>query len=236
MSASNNITKVFGKAKNVVAATRSANSVAATQAANNELTTKWLNRLRATANNNESREQHSQLQSILDYFNREANGTTGMAKIDWDSYSTNIHTPQVVDKIRAKYDQFMEAEYNVDSAVGRLGARSEAMKNLDVAMHYNYSLWMTHYMMHLEQIETLHNIGDVTQLGRQEMIELHPHADAYNSQQQEIGNISPQDLIEDSIVVRLSTQFSWGSRYCPPFVHSTDSGSAVVATLAKLGK
>ena len=34
----------------------------------------------------------------------------------------------------------------------------------------------------------------------------------------------------------LSHQFSWGSRYCPPFVHSNDSVSSVIATLAKLGK
>ena len=40
------------------------------------------------------------------------------------------------------------------------------MKALDVTMHYNYELWMVHYLMHLEQIETLNNIGDVTQLGR----------------------------------------------------------------------
>ena len=68
------------------------------------------------------------------------------------------------------------------------------------------------------------------------MIELYPQTTAYNSQQQEIGNLAPQDLIENPMVVRLATQFSWGSRYCPPFVHSTDAVSSVVATLAKLGK
>ena len=228
--------KVFGKAKSAAAATRNASQVAAAQAANNELTNKWLNRLRATANNNESREQHSQLQSILDYFNKTATGAEELPAIDWANYKSNIHTPRVVDNIRAKYDQFMQAEYGVDAAVGKLGQRSEAMKSLDVAMHYNYSLWMAHYMMHLDQIETLHNIGDVTQLGRQEMIELHPHTEQYTAQQQEIGNIAPQDLVENPVVVRLATQFSWGSRYCPPFVHSTDAVSSVVATLAKLGK
>ena len=65
------------------------------------------------------------------------------------------------------------------------------MKNLDIAMTYNYQLWMVHYMMHLEQIETLNNIGDPTELGRQEMIELYPQTTAYNAMQQEIGNLSP---------------------------------------------
>ena len=75
--------KVFGKAKSAAAATRNASQVAAAQAANNELTNKWLNRLRATANNNESREQHSQLQSILDYFNKTATGAEELPAIDW---------------------------------------------------------------------------------------------------------------------------------------------------------
>ena len=44
-----------------------------------------------------------------------------MAPIDWDYYSSSLHTPDVVDKIKAKYDAFMETEYGVDGAVGRLG-------------------------------------------------------------------------------------------------------------------
>ena len=44
------------------------------------------------------------------------------------------------------------------------------------------------------------------------------------------------ELVENPVTVRLATQFSWGSRYCPPFVHSNDSVSSVVATMAKLGK
>ena len=98
----------------------------------NDLTNKWLNRLRATANTNESREQHSQLQSILDFYNRQSNGTRGLANIDWDSYRNSIHTPNVVDRIQAKYNQFMEAEYQVDGAVSKCGVRTEAMKALDV--------------------------------------------------------------------------------------------------------
>jgi hypothetical protein len=106
-----------------------------------------------------------------------------MQAIDWAGYQANIHTPNVVEKIRAKYDQFMEAEYGVDGAVSKCGTRSEAMKALDVAMHYNYNLWMAHYLMHLDQIETLHNIGDVTMLGRMEMTELFPYTTRYNAMQ-----------------------------------------------------
>lgn len=128
----------------------------------NELTTKWLNRLRTTANNNASKEQHAQLNSILDFFNRENPGTSKMAKIDWKSYENTIHTKNVVGAMKVKYENFMNAEFNVDGAIGQTGTRSDAMKALDVAMHYNYNLWMVHYLSHLEQIETMHNIGDVT--------------------------------------------------------------------------
>ena len=142
----------------------------------------------------------------------------------------------MVSAIRAKYTTFMESEYGVDGAISKCGARTEAMKALDVAMHYNYNLWMAHYLLHLDQIETLHNIGDVTMVGRMEMTELFPYTTTYNSMQQEIGNLAPQDLVENPLTVRIATQFSWGSRYCPPFVHSNDSISSVVSTLSKLGK
>ena len=38
----------------------------------NALNTSWLNRLGATSNTGESRETHSQLASILDFYNRPA--------------------------------------------------------------------------------------------------------------------------------------------------------------------
>jgi len=200
------------------------------------LTVKWLNRIRATATNNESRELQSQLSSILDYFNRESKGTEGLPKIEWESYSKNICTPGVVEKIQAKYNQFMESEYGIDGAVAKCGTRTPAMKALDVAMHYNYNLWLQHYLLHLDQIETLHNIGDVTQISKLEMNELFPAFNIYNDCQQEIGNLNPPDLVENPIYIRTATQFSWGSRYCPPFVHSNDAISSVVSTLSKLGK
>ena len=200
------------------------------------MTGKWLNRLRATAVTNESRELHSQLHSIIDFYNRQSAGTKGLANIDFNNYRASIHTPSVVDKIQAKYNQFMAAEYSVDGAVSKCGTRPESMKALDVQMHYNYELWMAHYLMHLDQIETLHNIGDFTKLSKMEVAELTPTFKSLAGMQSEIGNMSPQDYVEDSYVVRIGTQFSWGSRYCPPFVHSNDAISSVVATLSKLGK
>lgn len=149
----------------------------------NELTTKWLNRLRNTANNNASREQHAQLSSILDFYNRESHGTQNVAKIDWAAYENTIHTKNVVKAIQSKYDNFMNAEFNVDGAISQVGGRSDAMKALDVAMHYNYNLWMVHYLTHLDQIETLHNIGDVTQMSRLEMTEMFPEAEQHNAMQ-----------------------------------------------------
>lgn len=110
------------------------------------------------------------------------------------------------------------------------------MKQLDAPMQYNYQLWMIHYMAHLDQIETLHNIGDPTELSMLEMAELNPNVGVYNSTEAEIGNLAPQDLVENPVVTRLCTQFSWGSRYAPAFTHSNDSITSVVASLAKLGK
>jgi adenosylmethionine-8-amino-7-oxononanoate aminotransferase len=97
-------------------------------------------------------------------------------------------------------------------------------------------LYLSHYLPHLEQLETVRNIGDVTEMSMLEMLHLMPGTESLQSSEQEIGNISPESYVEDGIYTRLCTQFSWGSRYNPPFVHSSDTLNAVVATMAKLGK
>ncbi len=83
----------------------------------------------------------------------------------------------------------MASEFFVDGAVGKCGVRTEAMKALDVSMHYNYNLWLVHYLSHLDQIETLHNIGDPTKLSMLEMMELNDTPVLYNEEQSEIGNL-----------------------------------------------
>lgn len=88
--------------------------------------------------------------SLLDFYNRPHDGASKLPKIQWDSYRSNIHTEGVVDKIKSKYESFMASEFDVGGAIGQVGQRSEARKNLDVTMQYNYNLWMVHYLFHLE--------------------------------------------------------------------------------------
>ena len=142
----------------------------------------------------------------------------------------------MVDRIKHKYEAFMKAEYSVESAVSQIGTHTEKMQQLEVANTYNFALYVSHYIAHLEQIETVRNIGDMDQMSMLEMLHLMPGTDALASINYEIGNISPEDYVEDGIFTRVCTQFAWGSRYNPPFVHSADTLNAVVATMAKLGK
>ena len=72
-----------------------------------------------------------------------------MKEIDWDGHRNTIHTPGVVDKIKAKYDTFMETEYAIESAVSKTGTQTEKMQALDVAMQYNFMLYFVHYTQHL---------------------------------------------------------------------------------------
>lgn len=156
--------------------------------------------------------------------------------MNWGEWKDSIHTAGVVDKIRAKYDGFMAAEYNVESALSNLGQVSEKIKQLEIANTYNSYLYRAHYLPHLEQLETLRNIGDVTEMSNLEWTALMPGMDVMPTMNQEIGNIAPEDYNEDGIYTRICTQFAWGTRYNPPFVHSSDAINAVVATMAKLGK
>jgi hypothetical protein len=199
-----------------------------------DLTGNWLKRVAATATSNDSREAASQLSGVLDYYNSKKHDSK-LKEVDWEGFKNRIHTPGVVDKIHAKYDKFMSSEYKVDAAVGKCGAGTDKMQALDTAMQYNFMLYFVHYMAHLDQIETVRNVGDITNMSTLEMTNLMPGLDMLGASKQEIADISPEDYIEDGVYTRLCTQFSWGTRYTPPFVHSSDSINAVVATLGKLG-
>jgi len=171
----------------------------------------------------------------LDYYNKSAT-TTDVKEIDWAGHKNSIHTPGVVDNIKAKYEKFMETEYTVESAVGKTGgAQTEKMQALDVAMQYNFMLYFVHYTQHLDQLETMRNIGDIPALSMMEFWHLNPGMEALQASTQEIGDISPDDYTEDGVFTRLCTQFSWGSRYNVPFKHSSETQNCIAATLGKFG-
>lgn len=114
----------------------------------------------------------------------------------------------------------MESEYQVDSAVGRVGVASEKIKALDTALQYNFMLYFVHWTEHLSTLETIHNIGDVQAMSMMEFVSLNRGYEVQEMNEREIGNISPDSYTEDGYWSRICTQFNWGSRYCPPFTHS----------------
>ncbi len=199
-----------------------------------DLTGNWLKRLGAGATTESARDAHGQLSGLLDYYNKQQ-GSSTRKEIDWDTHRNTIHTPRVVDNIKAKYDKFMETEYTVESAVAKTGTQTEKMQALDVSMQYNFMLYFVHYTQHLNQLETMRNIGDINQLSMLEYYKLNPGMETLQSSEQEIGNIAPESYVEDGMYTRLCTQFSWGSRYNVPFKHSSDTQSSVAATLGKFG-
>ena len=199
-----------------------------------DLTGNWLKRLGQGATTEAARDAHGQLQGLLDYYNK-GQAQSSRRDIDWDTHRATIHTPGVVDKIKAKYDKFMETEYTVESAVAKTGTQTDKMQALDVNMQYNFMLYFVHYAQHLDQLETMRNIGDINQMSMLEWTKLNPGLETLAQSEQEIGNISPECYVEEGVYTRLCTQFSWGSRYNVPFKHSSDSQSAVAATLGKFG-
>ena len=87
-----------------------------------------------------------------------------MKEIDWAEWENDIHTPGVVSKIKAKYDSFMETEYAIDDGAAKVFSKTEKFHHLEYAVEYNYYLWMNHYVGHLNQLENMRNLGDVTSL------------------------------------------------------------------------
>ena len=212
----------------------SAKQAARMSVANNELTGNWLKRLVATAVTGVAKDSQSQLEAALDFYNRAA--TSHAKAIDWEGCKERIHTQGVVDKIHAKYQAFMESDYTIESAVAKCGHTTEKMQALDISMQYNFMLYFVHYAMHLEQLETLRNLGDVSKISNLEAEHLMPEVETLQAAHQEIGNTAPEDYNEDGMVTRICTQFAWGTRHTVPFNHSQDAINSIVATMGKNGK
>ena len=94
--------------------------------------------------------------------------------VNWDEWESEIHTAGVVNKIRGKYEGFMRAEYNVEAAVSQVGNVTDKMRQLEVANTYNAALYLAHFIGHLDQIETVRNIGDVTEMSMLELVHMMP--------------------------------------------------------------
>ncbi len=69
-------------------------------------------------------DQHSQLQALLDYYNKKEEELREKQSIDWDEAKDSVHTAGVVDKIQKQYNAFMETEYSVEEAAQRAFSKS----------------------------------------------------------------------------------------------------------------
>jgi hypothetical protein len=147
----------------------------------NELTSNWLRRLSDTSTTAEAKDAHSQLAAVMDFYNKASTGK--LHSIDWEGHKERIHTEGVVDKIHDKYEKFMASSYSVDAAVSRCGHSTEKMQALDVAMQYNFMLYFVHYSGHLDQLETMRNIGDISQMSMLEMVSLMPGSETLQASQ-----------------------------------------------------
>ena len=130
----------------------------------------------------------------------------------------------------------MKSEYHVDDAATRVENRAEKLEGLDIAINYNYAIWLTHYTEHLSFVEGLHNVGDITDMSTRQVLKHTQEVDVLHQASMEIGDLTQEDYNEKAVFTRIVTQFSLGSRFAPPFVHSSDALNAIAATLGKLGK
>lgn len=181
-------------------------------------------------------DEHSQLQALLDYYNRKEMSLREKQPIDWDEAKDGIHTAGVVDKMQEQYEAFMETEYSVDQAAERALSKSEKLKMLDIKNDYNFEVWWYNFQKNLRFLETIRNLGDVTQISLKEMCDYQETNLAMGNGELETGNINLQFVGEDNLADRTVTQFAWSAKIDTPFEHSAEVSTAVGTTLGKLGR
>ena len=108
------------------------------------MTDAWLHKIRDGASSVASKDYAARLTALVDTFNRPSTNQ-GLSEPDWEAWKERIHTPGVVDKIKAKYEEFMKTTYDVSDAVGRIDTQTEKLNALDIAVKYNHAIWMGPY-------------------------------------------------------------------------------------------
>lgn len=102
-----------------------------------------MQRVQAKVNDSHSQEAFSKLSSLIDYYNRPANDFKEVKNIyifqdlNWNYWNENIRTQGLVDKVKAKYEDFQKQEYNIDNIAQRSTANSERFDNY-VYLFYSF--------------------------------------------------------------------------------------------------
>jgi len=53
---------------------------------------------------------------------------TKQEEIDWKKWESYIKTPEIVAKIKEKYEAFMKAEYDIDNSLQKMNEQSDKYK------------------------------------------------------------------------------------------------------------
>ena len=86
-----------------------------------------MQRVQTKVNDSNSQEAFGKLSSLIDFYNKPANDFK--EDLNWNYWGENIRTAGLVDKVKAKYEQFAEQEYNIDHIAEKSTANSESFEN-----------------------------------------------------------------------------------------------------------
>ena len=86
-----------------------------------------MQRVQNKVNDQNSQEAFGKLSSLIDFYNKPANDFK--EDLNWGYWGENIRTSGLVDKVKSKYEQFQEQEYNIDHIAETSTANSESFEN-----------------------------------------------------------------------------------------------------------
>jgi len=101
----------------------------------------WRKILNKKATTPEGKTLMGQLNSLISYFNREAEAET--KEINWENWKKEIKTEGLVDKIKKNYEDINQQQYNREEVMQKVfSSESTQFRNMNAELNYHRELWM----------------------------------------------------------------------------------------------
>jgi hypothetical protein len=193
----------------------------------------WVQRLQGLANTAESKGSTGQLASLIGYYTRPAPAEA--PAINWEEWEAKITTPGLVKKVRGKFQELEQQEYDVEGIANKVNAtESRALEEIRNELNYHTALWLANYGRYLESLLSLEEYSNnITYL---EAWDFNPYNEANAQELMETHNYIPGSKDDINLRDYIMAQFAWGKKVVSFYRHPADEFKCFKATKSVLGR
>lgn len=197
---------------------------------------KWIKSVSKKTSTPESVSKYNQLSSLINYYNKDATAYKDL-NIDWEKYSSEILTDDLVNKVKSNYEELNSSNYNVEKIANEiLTEPSEEYKNITKELIYHNQLWKDYYIDQKMYLYQLDKVGSFHDYKMHDLCDMFDGLETEVMELVETHNYLPDSKEDIPMNAYLSMQFDWGKKIVSFYKHPTDDYKSIRGTNNIMGK